>query len=73
MTRLDRVSIFGEQLSFLIPHEWEEFDEDGKNYLYHAPNVRSGWLRVSLISIKKGCSQEELRSSLKRESRLGRW
>ena len=63
-TRLDRVSIFGEQLSFLIPHEWEESDEDGKNYLYHAPKDRSGWLRVSLISIKKNCSREELRSLL---------
>ena len=63
-TRLDRVFIFGDQISFLIPHEWEEFDEDGKNYLYHPPNAQSGWLRVSLISIKKGCSPQELRSLL---------
>ena len=68
MTRLDRVSIFGEQLSFLIPHEWEEFDEDGKNYLYRPPNAQSGWLRVSLISIKKGCSPEELRSLLNKRA-----
>jgi hypothetical protein len=50
-TRLDRVFIFGDQLSFLIPHEWVEADEEGDNYLYHAPNANSGWLRVSLISI----------------------
>jgi len=63
-TRLDRVFIFGDQLSFLIPHEWVEADEEGDNYLYHAPNADSGWLRVSLISIKKDCSPGELRSLL---------
>jgi hypothetical protein len=63
--RLDRVSIFGDQLSFLIPHEWvESDDEEGASYLYHAPSADSGWLRVSLISIKRGCSPKELRSLL---------
>jgi len=62
--RLDRVFIFGDQLSFLIPHEWVESDDEGKNYLYHAPNADSGWLRVSLISIKKGCFPKDLRSLL---------
>jgi hypothetical protein len=63
-TRLDRVFIFGDQLSFLIPHEWVEADEAGDSYLYHAPNADSGWLRASLISIKRGCSLGELRSLL---------
>ncbi len=64
--RLDRVAVFGDQLSFLIPHEWVEADEEGDSYLYHAPNTDSGWLRVSLISIKGPGerSQEELRSLL---------
>ena len=63
-TRLDRVFIFGDQLSFLIPHEWAEADEEGDSYLYHAQNAHSGWFRASLISIKRGCSLEELRSLL---------
>jgi hypothetical protein len=49
ITRLDRVSIFGGKLSFLIPHEWIEEDE-GDDYLYHEPGTDSGWLRVSLIT-----------------------
>ena len=65
-TRLDRVAVFGDQLSFLIPHEWLEADEKGDSYLYHAPNADSGWLRVSLISIKGPSERplEELRSHL---------
>jgi hypothetical protein len=51
ITRLDRVSIFGGKLSFLIPHEWIEKDEGG-NYLYHEPETDSGWLRVSLITFR---------------------
>ena len=50
--RLDRVFTFGDQLSFLIPHEWVEADEEPDHYLYHAPNVHPGWLRVSLITLK---------------------
>jgi|SRR5579864_8759190 len=50
-TRLDRVSIFGNKLSFLIPHDWVEvFEED--HYLYHQPETESGWLRVSLITAR---------------------
>jgi hypothetical protein len=49
ITRLDKVSIFGDKLSFLIPHEWVEEDE-GDNYLYHEPETDSGWLRVSLVT-----------------------
>ena len=62
--RLDRVFTFEDQLSFLIPHDWVEADEEGGNYLYHAPNTDSGWLRASLISIKRGCPEAELRSLL---------
>lgn len=50
--RLDRVFAFADQLSFLIPHEWVETDEEGDDYLYDAPNTDSGWVRVSLISLK---------------------
>jgi hypothetical protein len=50
-TRLDRVSIFGGKLSFLIPHEWIE-EVEGDNYLYHEPGTDSGWLRVSLITLQ---------------------
>lgn len=69
--RLDRVSVFGDHLSFLIPHEWVESEEAGDNYLYHAPGADSGWLRVSLISIKgpKCHSAEELRSLLDARAR----
>ena len=62
ITRLDRVSIFGDKLSFLIPHEWIEEQEDGENYLYHAPNAESGWFRVSLITAPN--SPERLREHL---------
>jgi hypothetical protein len=63
--RLDRVFTFGEQLSFLIPHEWIEGLETD-HYLYHEPNTDSGWLRVSLITLKgpgKG-SKERLKELL---------
>jgi hypothetical protein len=65
-TRLDRVLIFGDQLSFLIPHEWIEGEEELDHYLYHLPNADSGWFRVSLITLKapgKG-SNEQLRALL---------
>ena len=51
--RLDEVSIFKGKLSFLIPHEWIEGESgDSEEYLYQAPDGRSGWLRVSLITTK---------------------
>jgi hypothetical protein len=43
VTRLDRVFIFRNMLSFLIPHEWIETAE-GDNYLYCQPKTDSGWL-----------------------------
>lgn len=49
--RLDRVFTFGDQLSFLIPHEWIEEDGEPDHYLYHLPNTDSGWLRVSLLTL----------------------
>jgi hypothetical protein len=62
-TRLDRVFTFGHQLSFLIPHEWIEGENEGNNYLYHAPNADSGWLRASLLTLKN-TSKEQLRDLL---------
>jgi hypothetical protein len=51
--RLDEVSIFNGKLSFLIPHEWIEAESgNSEAYLYQAPDGRSGWLRVSLITTK---------------------
>jgi hypothetical protein len=51
--RLDRVSIFDDKLSFLIPHEWvETFDSD--HYLYYHPEIESGWLRVTLLTVGAG-------------------
>jgi hypothetical protein len=52
VTRLDRVSVFGDALSFLIPHDWIEGQGGDDHYLYHLPQAESGWLRVSLISIE---------------------
>jgi hypothetical protein len=50
INRLDRVSIFGDKLSFLVPHDWvEEVDED--HYLYYEPGTDSGWLRVTLLTM----------------------
>jgi hypothetical protein len=71
--RLDRVFTFGNQLSFLIPHEWVE-EEEADHYLYHAPNADSGWLRVSLLTLRspgKG-SREQLRTILAERSRKSR-
>jgi hypothetical protein len=48
--RLDRVYLFQNQVSFLIPHEWVEGHANGNFYFYHAPEADSGWLRVSLIT-----------------------
>jgi hypothetical protein len=50
--RLDEVTIFNDKLTFLIPHEWIEAEsgEDG-TYLYQASDARSGWFRVSLVTI----------------------
>lgn len=54
--RLDEVFTFGDTLSFLIPHEWIEGDDDDDEiYLYHYPDSDSGWLRVSLVTLK-GCA-----------------
>ena len=52
MTRLDEVSIFDGKLTFLIPHDWVEGEEDDDKdtYLYRLPNTDSGWFRVSLIT-----------------------
>jgi hypothetical protein len=53
ITRLDRVSIFGDKLSFHIPHEWVETIDDD-HYLYHRPETESGWLRVTLLTVRTG-------------------
>lgn len=50
--RLDRVFVFADQLSFLIPHDWVKGEAEHDHYLYHAPDTDSGWLRVSLVSLK---------------------
>lgn len=50
--RLDHVFVFGDQLSFLIAHEWSESDEERDHYLYHLPNADSGWFRVSLMTLR---------------------
>jgi len=53
---LDEVFTFGDQLSFLIPHEWIEGESgDDDTYLYHYPDSDSGWLRVTLLTLK-GCA-----------------
>jgi hypothetical protein len=52
VTRLDRVWIFGDAVSFLIPHEWVQGESEDDHYLYHLPETESGWLRVSLITVK---------------------
>jgi hypothetical protein len=51
INRLDRVLVFGDKLSFLVPHEWVETTEND-HYLYQRPGTYSGWLRVSLITSK---------------------
>jgi hypothetical protein len=51
ITRLDRVSIYDDKLSFLVPHDWvEAFDDD--HYLYHNPETEYGWLRVTLLTVR---------------------
>ena len=65
--RLDRVFTYGDQLSFLIPHEWIEAPDEGGNYLYHAPDTDSGWLRASLLSLRN-ISREQLHQLLKRRA-----
>jgi hypothetical protein len=57
--QLDRVFTYGDQLSFLIPHEWIEAEEESDHYLYHAPNADSGWFRVSLLTLKSGNASRE--------------
>src|SRR5947208_2822793 len=59
--RLDEVSIFGDKLSFLIPHEWVEGEGDDDHYLYHEPQADSGWLRVSLITVRTDDPELKLR------------
>ena len=59
--RLDEVSVFGEKLRFLIPHDWVEGEDENDTYLYHAPETDSGWLRVSLITTKTNEPEERLR------------
>jgi len=49
--RLDEVTVYGGKLSFLIPHEWEELEGEDEP-LFSYPGADSGWLRVSLITIK---------------------
>ncbi len=63
--RLDRVSLFGDKLTFLIPHEWIEADDDDEGtYLYQMPDTHSGWFRVSLITVGgAGSPEERLRKS----------
>jgi hypothetical protein len=69
INRVDRVSIFNEKLTFLIPHEWVEVEsgEDG-TYTYQLPNATSGFFRVSLITARGPLAK--LRSSF--EERHGR-
>jgi hypothetical protein len=52
ITSLDRVFVFGDRVSFLIPHEWIEQTSENDHYLYQRPETDSGWLRVSLLTIK---------------------
>jgi hypothetical protein len=49
--RLDEVSIFGDKLTFLIPHHWVGDEGETDHYLYYAPSTESGWMRVSLITL----------------------
>jgi hypothetical protein len=69
--RLDRVSIFSNKLTFLIPHEWIEEEEEGDYYLYHLPNADSGWFRVSLITLTNEgeASKEHLHAHLMTRAR----
>ena len=71
--RLDRVFTFGDQLSFLIPHDWEDLDEAGDHYCYADPD--RAWLRVSLITSTgsgKGSEAEISRTELQNAEKNGR-
>src|ERR1041385_1965414 len=58
--RLDEVSVFGEKLRFLIPHDWVEGESEADHYLYHMPETKSGWMRVSLITVTTSTPRERL-------------
>ena len=58
--RLDEVSVFGEKLRFLIPHDWIEGKSEADHYLYHLPGTKSGWMRVSLITVTTNTPSEHL-------------
>lgn len=58
--RLDEVSVFGEKLRFLIPHDWVEGESEADHYLYHLPETKSGWMRVSLITVTTNTPREYL-------------
>lgn len=49
--RLDEVTVFEEKLRFLILHDWVEGEAEDDHYLYHMPETKSGWMRVSLITV----------------------
>jgi hypothetical protein len=63
VSSLDRVYIFNNELSLLVPHEWIEEVEDD-HYLYHDPGSDSGWLRVSLVTSE--CGEEPASDRLSR-------
>jgi hypothetical protein len=51
--QLERVFLFGDKLSFLIPRTFVESEEEEDDHcLYQEPDTDSGWLRVSLITSK---------------------
>jgi len=58
--RLDEVSVFGGKLRFLIPHDWVEAESEADHYLYHLPETKSGWMRVSLITLTTNTPREHL-------------
>ena len=66
---LDRVYAFSDHISFLIPHHWVD-QQEGDNYLYFAEDGSEGWLRASLLSIKKNgnATTESLKSENLREA-----
>lgn len=74
-TRLDQVSIFEDKLTFLIPHDWIEGDEDGNDYLYHLPDARSGWFRAGLLTVPAGPLEDMFQGSpnVKVDTTTGNW
>lgn len=72
--RLDDVTVFGGKLNFLIPHEWEELDEDGNVYLYSRPQTDSGWFRVSLntSTVVEGTPAEKLKKIFENRENVSR-